>query len=835
MSGFINDTPKSPDEMENPLGAANVGYQENTPVSTGQDIGATFGSGVSRSVWDASQRHQANENAEVEQQPMLQPDDINKMFGPIGPDGKQVKIADTPMYSETAQLVAKQKAAEMDRNAVIDRYSQQHNVIQSFGAGAVGFMLDPINAASVFVPGVGEESALAGMGKVGLSTGNVAARTAARGVAGATAGFAVQAPATLLKYGLDQQEASDYDLKSAFKDMFYNAAFGAIAHAGFGGLHEAGVVPPDNLMKSDVATRNASMKASIAQMTDGRAVDVESLYPAAGERGSSASMSELAERQQQIYREGFAPNMTGDELEAAKANIIPDKGEEKEPDTPSYLDQKVIDRYKQTISDVAEKNNIPIDDSGLQAAARHMAESHNPETPTIPPKEEIAKPPQAEPGQPVVLQAAKPPVGLAPEALPKLPRELSKASPRFGSNEVKFNSDVDKALYIVRPKSSKQSASHGKYVSFLKNTAGLSDAEISKGSQDVLDAVKAHQKSGQISGELPQIFSRSPKSEVPTSVYGAVPKEPTRINDWVKKQGGIRDTGGDIKSSIGGVKGRPGLINKKGVSVDGLALRAQEAGYFKQGERPSVNELINKINEDHNGGPQYSEHDINAVQEYNRAHAQNSEIDRISHETGIDPTGKTHDQFWDAVSQHMSVEKQLDEVRSWTEAHEHELEQAQKAAREWFESRGESWDSYAVKGTPRTLEDLENERTAENASRRTQQGDEGSGGPESASGNQGSVQGGSGQSGGGTEPSGRNGSSGSSNAGGAGADAAGGDAVAHPEDVAIADLEAKIDMSKLTAEEHGDIAQADADLQAANEFFEQKQSEYAACLAQNLG
>ena len=61
--------------------------------------------------------------------------------------------------------------------------------------------------------------------------------------------------------------------------------------------------------------------------------------------------------------------------------------------------------------------------------------------------------------------------------MPRLPRGLSKAKPRYASFNIKFANDVDKALYIVQDL--KKSASHQRYLEFLQKVlSDKSDAEI---------------------------------------------------------------------------------------------------------------------------------------------------------------------------------------------------------------------------------------------------------------------------------------------------------------------------------------------------------------------
>src|SRR5271166_1556937 len=75
-----------------------------------------------------------------------------------------------------------------------------------------------------------------------------------------------------------------------------------------------------------------------------------------------------------------------------------------------------------------------------------------------------------------------------------------------------------------------------------------------------------------------------------------------RLNSWLVQQGGLRDLGGDLRAILGRYKDRPGLVNKaRGLALDEAAERAHEAGYFFGPEPPTINELLDAIDQDHNG------------------------------------------------------------------------------------------------------------------------------------------------------------------------------------------------------------------------------------------
>lgn len=153
----------------------------------------------------------------------------------------------------------------------------------------------------------------------------------------------------------------------------------------------------------------------------------------------------------------------------------------------------------------------------------------------------------------------------------------------------------------------------------------------------------------------------------PRSAYDRVPPEPERLVSFLVRRGGLRDVGGEIRQMIGGVKGRPGLINmKRGLHMDDAALQAWENGYFPDhGEtRPTINDLIDKIEADLKMSPQYSAHDVNEAQAYHEALERNAEIERLSYEHGISPMRKSREQFFDEVRAKMAqdAEPKRDEM-----------------------------------------------------------------------------------------------------------------------------------------------------------------------------
>lgn len=274
---------------------------------------------------------------------LLPADEINNRYAPLGPDGKQVKIASEPMYENVGELLGKQEGQKIDRQGIIARGEQMHDGIDNFTSSMAAFLVDPINTASMFVPGIGEEMAASAVGRAGLT--GYSAKLGSRLIQGGTAGAAGTGVISGIKYGLDP----DYGLREAFSDMAYGAAGGAIIHAGLGAAGDVwksvrGTAEPETqgqphsdatrILDADGTTKKAAMDASVAQMIDGREINVDPYFPP--EYKENMTIADIAEQQKRIYEDGFAPGMTPDEIANATEELFPKEEEEKSPEFNYY-------------------------------------------------------------------------------------------------------------------------------------------------------------------------------------------------------------------------------------------------------------------------------------------------------------------------------------------------------------------------------------------------------------------------------------------------------------------------------------------------------------------
>ncbi len=261
---------------EPPPGSRDEDYQKVKP-SIGEQAGAAFGEGptsptakfsVTRAFeeapyrddwWGRLIRGQAIGNYQPQPgeempdftkpvpSPVLSADEVNKKYAPIGPDGKSEKLTDKPLPQAVAEMRYSARKAQIEREGILRRGAETRGVVPNFLINMTQ-MLDPLNAATLFVPGLGEERLIAGLAEVGLT--GVAARTGARPAAGAVSGGAAMVPLAGLQAGLGVLEDQEFGMRDFLHDVMMGAAFGATVHAGIVGPYRewsyrrSGGVPP---------------------------------------------------------------------------------------------------------------------------------------------------------------------------------------------------------------------------------------------------------------------------------------------------------------------------------------------------------------------------------------------------------------------------------------------------------------------------------------------------------------------------------------------------------------------------------------------------------------
>lgn len=228
--------------------------------------------------------------------------------------------------------------------------------------------------------------------------------------------------------------------------------------------------------------------------------------------------------------------------------------------------------------------------------------------------------------------------------------------------------------------------------------------------------------SGETVGEPPTHITEPPTPGVPTR--GAVPfepeNEPTSLISFLRSDytvgrpgdintqsvhGGLRDPGGDLAAIIGGDRthlggGRVGnlafrsLINDaSGQTLDDAALRAWRNRYFPEhDQRPSINDLLNAIEDETRGTKHYSKDDQDAAQRYRDAVGYNGEILHLASDLNIPTQNITRAQFFDQVHSTLTPEDFDARVGTVQQAREDAYHQAEELAREWVAYHGTPHD-----------------------------------------------------------------------------------------------------------------------------------------------
>ncbi len=242
-----------------------------------------------------------------QQSPALTAAEANAKYAPEG-----TTITDKPISEGLAAVLGAQKRQDIEREGILERYAANTPGPIRFATGTAAFLLDPLNLATAFVPGVGEESVLARLGYAGAREAPLEARLLARGVSGFTGGVASQAPLTALEYGLSAEDGGNYGLRQAFLDMAFSGGLNAAFHGGMGALGD--IVREHPEMAAPLARYRAT-NAAVSQMLDGREVDAAPVFDA------GANPADLAAEQAQTYRNGFAAGVPQPEFDRANAEV----------------------------------------------------------------------------------------------------------------------------------------------------------------------------------------------------------------------------------------------------------------------------------------------------------------------------------------------------------------------------------------------------------------------------------------------------------------------------------------------------------------------------------
>ena len=178
-----------------------------------------------------------------------------------------ITVDEDGIYEGAASMLAERFDVRERRTLILSRSRGGVGLgVTQFGVGLVASMLDPINVASAFIPG-----SVAGRMGMSLSRATTTGARLRRGAAEGAIGAAAVEP---IVYGAARLEQdADYTLA----DSMLNITFGTVLG---GGLHAIGGKIGDALSRTKPDTREALLKSALAQMIDGRKVEVEPLIKA---------------------------------------------------------------------------------------------------------------------------------------------------------------------------------------------------------------------------------------------------------------------------------------------------------------------------------------------------------------------------------------------------------------------------------------------------------------------------------------------------------------------------------------------------------------------------
>ena len=139
------------------------------------------------------------------------------------------------------------------------------------------------------------------------------------------------------------------------------------------------------------------------------------------------------------------------------------------------------------------------------------------------------------------------------------------------------------------------------------------------------------------------------------------------LTQFIKRNGGVKDVGGDLKAMDIG-KQIIGVINNKGGnSLDDVALSAWENGYFPEmTERPTVNDLLDAIREESFGKKRYAGEKKQGIGDYVETLAQNLDMLGINYQN-MTPREieKAYNEALDKYNQSVSVDEMQEPVEDF--------------------------------------------------------------------------------------------------------------------------------------------------------------------------
>jgi len=212
-------------------------------------------------------------------EPNVPRDQLNRQYSVPATSTTPALTFDTDMPASVAQSLYDHRVAEIQRNDILNRNAGGilSGGLARFVEGSAVGLVDPLNIASMFVPGIPEARIAAVLGEEALGASG---RALVRGLAGASQGAIGQVALQPLDYAIAKGNQDDYDMGTALSNVAFGGLFGGVLHAGFGALADLrGPLPEWSRRIADqpAPMQQAMFNGAVSAMAEERPVAVAGL------------------------------------------------------------------------------------------------------------------------------------------------------------------------------------------------------------------------------------------------------------------------------------------------------------------------------------------------------------------------------------------------------------------------------------------------------------------------------------------------------------------------------------------------------------------------------
>lgn len=183
--------------------------------------------------------------------------------------------------------------------------------VARFAAGLPAAIIDPLNIASAFLPGVREARVAAALGTAAAGVGG---RLAVRGLAGATSGFVGAAALEPLNYWLAQQDKDDYTMGDVLTNLAFGTILGAGLNSGIGVVRDRRTLPAWSPEMHEASLRHAT-----AALAEGRPVEAAAAMEFTAIRAAREELTTWASTVTRVAKEAEDAITATDSPAAARA------------------------------------------------------------------------------------------------------------------------------------------------------------------------------------------------------------------------------------------------------------------------------------------------------------------------------------------------------------------------------------------------------------------------------------------------------------------------------------------------------------------------------------